>query len=114
MRVIVAAFMMGVMAQDPATITPEAAAKHVGETVVVQGVVTRVHTSDRSNTTYLDFGPKYPDQIFTAVIFSSAQSRFPAAKALEGKTVMVKGTIRLYKGKPEIVLEYAEQLRVAG
>jgi DNA/RNA endonuclease YhcR with UshA esterase domain len=79
---------------------------------VVKGVVTRVHTMESSNTTFVDFGPAYPNQTFTAVIFASAKSRFPNVEKLVGNTVLVKGRVKLYKGKPEIVLEYAEQLLV--
>jgi len=93
-------------------IAPEQAAQHVGEAVTVQGRVTGVTVSQKSHTTFITFGPAYPGQTFTAVIFESAQERFPNVKAVLGKTVLVHGTVRLYKQKPEIILDSAEQLNV--
>jgi len=112
MRALALGLVLLVAGQQPTMIAPEQAAQHVGETVVVKGVVSRVHTMASSSTTFIDFGPQYPNQTFTAVIFAKSQSRFPGVDKLVGNTVLVKGTVQLYKGKPEIVLEYAEQLQV--
>ena len=94
-----------------ATIAPKDAPAHVGQTVTVEGVVSEVFTSRRSNTTFLDMGGRYPDNVFTAVIFSSDAGKFPNVHALEGKTVDVTGPVRLYRGKPEIILHAADQIR---
>lgn len=89
------------------------AAQYVGQTVTVEGTVARVSFSRRSTTTFLNFGQAYPNQVFTAVIFRSAASRFPNPQQWEGKRVRVTGTVRLYQGKPEIVLETPSQLTAA-
>ncbi len=93
------------------TVSPTAASEHVGETVVVRGVVDEVHTSGHNNT-FLDIGGTYPNQAFTGVIFSEDVEAFPSAHSLEGKTVDVSGAVQLYHGKPEIILRSASQLRV--
>lgn len=112
MRALLTAVLVLAAGQQPAMIAADSAAKHVGEEVVVQGIVTSVHTSEHDSTTFLDFGPKFPGQTFTAVIRSAARSRFTGVEKLVGSAVLVKGTITLYKGKPQIVLKTADQLRV--
>lgn len=93
-------------------VTDAEAGSHVGEQVTVRGVVANVYTS-RSGNTFLNFGHPYPEQTFAGVIFRSASGRFPNPSQWEGKVVLVTGTIRLYKGKPEIILESPTQLRRA-
>jgi hypothetical protein len=45
-------------AENPPTITPADAAKHVGELVIVQGTVDQVSVTG-SQTTYLNFGVRF-------------------------------------------------------
>jgi hypothetical protein len=53
-----------------AVITPEQAKDHVGQEVVVQGQVSQIGASERSHTLFVNFGGRYPNHVFTAVIFS--------------------------------------------
>ncbi len=87
------------------------AVSHVGQTVTVEATAS-VHVT-RSGTTFLNFGAAYPKQTFTAVIFSSAVSQFPNPQQWEGKRVRVSGKVRLYRGRPEIILESTSQLAAA-
>jgi TonB family protein len=98
-------------AADVAVITPDQAKDHVGQDVVVQGQVTQVGASERSHTVFLNFGGRYPNHTFTAVIFSKNLQSFPDARSWEGKTITVRG--QLHQGKPEIVLERQEQVTVS-
>ena len=59
------------LAEDGRTVFDSDAAKHVGETVSVRGLVASVYTS-KSRTTFINFGKAYPHHTFTAVIFASA------------------------------------------
>jgi hypothetical protein len=43
--------------------------------------------------------------VLNAVIFSRNFQSLPDARSWEGKTIKVRGQVRLYKGKPEIILE---------
>jgi DNA/RNA endonuclease YhcR with UshA esterase domain len=90
----------------------EEASSHVGETVTVRGVVANVHTS-RAGNTFINFGRPYPNQVFTAVIFKERTRLFPNVHSLEGSEVLVTGEVRLYKGKPEIILRDPSQLKRA-
>jgi DNA/RNA endonuclease YhcR with UshA esterase domain len=100
-------------AQQPRVVADTQAARSVGRTVTVEGVVAQVSVSRRSNTTFLNFGRRYPNHTFTAVIFRSAANQFPNPRQWEGKRVRVTGEVRLYRGRPEIVLEEPRQLSLA-
>ena len=93
------------------TVRPADARAHVGQTVTVEGVVSEVHVASGSGMTFIDMGGRYPDNPFAAVIFRDDASKFPNVAALDGKTVDVTGAVQLYKGKPEIILKSAAQLK---
>jgi len=46
------------------------------------------------------------------VIFQSDAYKFNYVKSLENKTIVVKGIIKLYKNKPEIILNNPNQLSI--
>ncbi len=92
------------------TIQPADAQAYVGQTVTVEGTVSEVHTA-RSGARFIDIGGRYPNSVFTAVIFSGDASKFPNVDSLNGKTVDITGPVRLYRGKPEIILKDAAQIK---
>jgi DNA/RNA endonuclease YhcR with UshA esterase domain len=92
------------------TVEPADAKSHIGQTVTVEGPVDNVHTA-RSGNTFIDIGGHYPNNTFAAVIFSQDASKFPNVSSLKGKTVDVSGKVRLYRGKAEIILTNADQLK---
>ena len=61
---------------------------------------------------FINLGPAYPDQDFTAVVFADDASKFEALEGLQGRTVAVTGTVKEYHGKPEIVLKDPAQLKI--
>jgi TonB family protein len=97
----------------PPTITPAEAAKHVGEEVVVQGTIDQIATTVNL-TTHINMGGRYPKHVFTATILRAKQALFTGVKSYEGKPAEVQGVVRLYRGKPEIMLNDASQLRLVG
>jgi DNA/RNA endonuclease YhcR with UshA esterase domain len=58
--------------------------------------------SSRGNI-FLNIDGIYPDNPF----------KFPNIKSLEGKTIVVTGQIKLYRNKPEIILNSPNQIKVA-
>jgi exonuclease VII large subunit len=92
------------------TIAPADAKAHVGQTVTIEGPVGNVYTA-RSGMTFIDIGGRYPDNVFAAVIFADDTAKFPNVKALDGKVVDVTGAVSLYRGKPEIILKSADQVK---
>lgn len=98
---------------DGAAINAEEAARHVGENATVCGVVASATYAARSRSqpTFLNLDKPYPNQVFTAVIFGSDRSKFGEPEvSLQGKRICVTGAIRLYRGKPEIILHDPSQL----
>ena len=98
------------LAQEPKTYTASEAAKHVGETATVTDKVANVFESNKGNI-FLNFGARYPNQVFTAFIPKDSADQFPNLKELNGRTVSITGKIVLYKGKPEIVLDHPSMLK---
>lgn len=87
------------------------AVKHHGEYATVEGTIVATHNSGKA--CFLNFHPDYK-RYFTAVIFASAFSRFPAnpENYYYGKKVRVSGNIKEYKGKPEIILNDPSQIEI--
>ena len=91
--------------------TTEDAVKHYGEEATVTGIVTQVSTP-RNGIIYLNMGGKFPDNVFTGVIFKKEAAAFENVKELEGKKVELTGMIVEYKGKPQIILKKPDQIKV--
>lgn len=97
------------------TATVETVARQVGETVVFCGTPSEVHASKSPDgPVHVNFGGTWPDVAFSVVIFPDvAGNDVPGlVKRLAGKAVQVKGTVKDYKGKPEIVLKSLDDLVV--
>lgn len=87
------------------------AADYYGEYATVEGTIVATYNSGKA--CFLNFHPNYK-RYFTAVIFASAFSRFPAnpENYYRGKKVHVSGYIKEYKGKPEIILNSPSQIEI--
>ncbi|HXR94807.1 MAG TPA: hypothetical protein VN718_02950 [Rhizomicrobium sp.] len=94
-----------------ATLTPASAARHVGETAIVEGVVADVHAA--SNGMFLlDLGGQYPNNKFMAVIFPRNIAAFGNVGGYVGNRVQISGPIQFYHGKPSIMLINEGQIQV--
>jgi DNA/RNA endonuclease YhcR with UshA esterase domain len=98
-------------AKDAPSYPSSAAKAHLGEQATVVGPVSGVHVTGKGDT-LINLGAAYPDHDFTAVVFADDTAKFSGLDELEGKTVAVTGTIKLYHGKPEIVVKEPGQLRI--
>jgi DNA/RNA endonuclease YhcR with UshA esterase domain len=106
--------VLGSLPAVAASLSPEEAAGHVGETTTVCGTVASAHYTARSKSqpTFLNLGRAYPAQIFTAVIFGSDRAKFgEPEKTLQGQRICVTGTIKLYRGAAEVILNDPDQLK---
>jgi hypothetical protein len=86
------------------------AVKHYGENAIVAGKI--VDVAIRPAVVILNFEKPSTNAPFTAVIFPRSTNLFGNLSALKGKTVEVKGTIKNYHNKPEIILTNASQLTI--
>jgi uncharacterized coiled-coil protein SlyX len=96
-------------AADPPAIKFEQAEEHVGEEVTVDGRVLGVHCSQLSCV--LAFDPTF--NRLTAVIRSKNFESFPPGdldRLYSGRRVRVHGKIQTSDGKPQIVVETADDL----
>jgi DNA/RNA endonuclease YhcR with UshA esterase domain len=114
MKALILAFGLAVTAIPAVaeTITPPEAKAHVGQIVTVEGVVSEVHHAAPGKVIFIDMGGRYPNNAFAAVIFAEDANKFPNVDSLEGKTVDVTGAIKLYRGRPEIILNDPAQIKV--
>lgn len=85
------------------------AANHLGQNISVRGKIVRVDTS-RKGTTFLDYCSDYKNCPFSAVVFASNTGSFNDLNSYEGKTITIKGFIRTYQNRPEIILNNQSQI----
>jgi DNA/RNA endonuclease YhcR with UshA esterase domain len=93
------------------TITPRDASQYVGDYVTVAGVVSQVSRSN-GGTTFINFGGRFPNHVFYALIFRNHADTFPGVFELQGRNVAITGEVSLYNGKPQIILSSPGQLQV--
>ena len=101
-------------AQKP--ITPDQAANYMGKKMTVCGKVvgTKYLYKSKGQPTLLNLDKPYPNQIFTVLIWGSDRDKFiPAPETLyDKKNICVTGVIKDYKGKPEIIVNDQEQIKI--
>jgi RecG-like helicase len=88
---------------------------YVGKTITVCSKVQSTFvTKGEKKTTYINFGKPYPNNTFTAVIFSSDSGNFKyiPSEFLKEKNVCITGKVELYKDKPQIIVKKAEQIKI--
>jgi len=86
---------------------------HIGDDVMIcDKVIDAFKPAGENKLIYLNFGGKYPDEKFTAVIFPKDQPKFPfnPINVLNDKNVCITGKISEYKGKAQMVLNDPSQL----
>ena len=95
------------------TITAAEAKNHIGQNATVEGCGERSPSRPvRQGDLSLISAGSYPNNPFTAVIFKDDFNKFPTVDSLAGKTIDVTGQIKEYRGRPEIILNDPEQLKV--
>jgi DNA/RNA endonuclease YhcR with UshA esterase domain len=93
------------------SIRPQEAYHHAGDVMTVEGIVSQVSTSS-GGTTFINFGGRYPNHVFYAVIFRNSSDQFSGVQALAGRAVAISGKVELYKGKPQIILLSPNQIEL--
>src|SRR5581483_1019017 len=86
------------------------AGQHVGKEKCVRGKVIKV-TRLPSGTHFLNFCEDYRTCPFQVVIFRSDLKHVGDVRQLEGRIIEVRGEIKTYDGRPEILLKEARQLK---
>ena len=98
---------------SPQVIDWQDAAQYVGQDVIVEGEI--VHTYDSGKVTFLNFDEDYRHTL-TLVIFPDLYDAFPQppARYFKDKRIRVQGTVDMYKGAPEIIIQDPRQIQVVG
>ena len=98
------------------SIKPADAGKYIGEKKTICGVVASATYAVRTKgqPTFLNLDQAYPNQIFTVLIWGSDRKKFndPPETAYKGKTICVTGTIKSFRGKPEIIVRDPTQINI--
>ncbi|HET8825796.1 MAG TPA: hypothetical protein VFM77_11750 [Terriglobales bacterium] len=82
--------------------------KHIGETHCVTGKVVRVQASRKAH--YLDFCEDYRLCPFSVVIFSHDMKNVGDVRQLAGRVIEIRGEIKEYNDRAEIILDNRKQL----
>lgn len=85
------------------------APQHIGEYAAVKGKIVQVFMSNKG-TIFFDFCRDYKTCPFSAVIFSSDAGKFKNLRSYEGREITIKGQIKTYQGKAEIIINSPEQI----
>jgi DNA/RNA endonuclease YhcR with UshA esterase domain len=92
-------------------VSPDEAGQYISTNITVKGLVSQVSQS-RSGTIFINFGGEYPNVVFFAVIFDDYLDQFTDVFSLEGAVIAVTGTVKMYRGKPEIILTSNSQIKL--
>ena len=84
------------------------AGKHIGETKCVAGKVLHVKMAPRVH--FLRFCDEQIACPFTVVVFSHNLKDVGDVRRLEGRSIEISGAIKLYDGKPEMILSRISQI----
>jgi DNA/RNA endonuclease YhcR with UshA esterase domain len=105
--------------KDTKPLSPAEAAKHVNEKCTVEMEVKSVGMSKTGGVAFLNSEEDLKDEKnFTAFVGKEAVEKYKQAKVedltahFKGKTIRVTGTVKLYRERPEIVVDDPEQIQV--
>jgi hypothetical protein len=105
---VVAILLFSTILSAQTKITPDEAAKHIGDSVTVCGKIFGGRYFDRSDNkiTLLNMGAAYPQSPLTILIEADSRKNFsnkPEEFYVE-KEVCITGMIKEFKGKAEIIV----------
>ena len=108
MRILVI-FLLPTAAVAATCIAFDQAQKHIGETQCVTGKVVRVEAGS-GGVHYLDFCDDYRLCSFSVVVFSHDLKSLGDIRQLAGKMIEIRGEVKEYDDRAEIILESNKQL----
>ncbi len=114
--VFVLGWVLTAVELDAATLTATQAEDHIGEMATVCGMVASATFAARIKgaPTFLNLDKPYPDQLFTVVIWGSDRPKFHQPEVLyRGKRLCVTGNIKMFRGRPEIIVKELSQINPA-
>jgi len=85
------------------------AGQHIGETKCVTGKVIRVKTGTKG-VHFLDFCEDAMACPFTVIVFANDLKDVGDVRRLAGRTIEIRGAVKAYDGRPEIILSRISQI----
>ena len=85
------------------------ASQHAGETKCVVGKVLKIRIGNKG-VHFLDFCEDQLACPFTVVVFQSGLKDVGDVRRLAGRTIEIHGAVKLYEGRPEIILNHISQI----
>lgn len=110
------ALALGAASAQAKPLTPQQAAGAVGRRATVCGIAASIHFAARSRgqSTFVNLGAPYPNQVFTIVIWGDDRPSFkPPPESWQGKRLCVTGRIKLYRGTPEVIAYGPNQIELS-
>jgi len=92
-------------------ISYDQAGNFIGQKKCIYGKVINVYTS-KKGTTFFDFCQDYKNCPFSAVIFKSDAAKFSNLEKYQGRIIEVTGLVKTYQGRPEIIINEPEQIKI--
>jgi hypothetical protein len=110
MKKLLILFLISSFAKTQTT-TPDSAKYFEGSHKTVCGKITS--NQFKAGNMFMNFGAEFPNHSFTAVIFNKDVKNFPDSiiNKLHDINVCVIGKVKMYKGKPEIIINRPDQIR---
>jgi hypothetical protein len=84
-------------------------AQHIGETKCVTGKVLNVKVG-KKGVHFLDFCEDQVACPFTVVVFANDLKDVGDVRRLTGRTIEIRGALKMYDGRPEIILSRISQI----
>ena len=85
------------------------AGQHIGETKCVTGKIVRVKVGTKG-VHFLDFCEDQMACPFTVVVFANDLKDVGDVRRLAGRTIEIRGALKAYDGRPEIILNRISQI----
>jgi hypothetical protein len=109
-RVALLLFLFAVPSARGAECIPiHQAGQHIGETKCVTGKVIRVKVGTKG-VHFLDFCEDAMACPFTVVVFANDLKDVGDVRRLAGRTIEIRGALKAYDGRPEIILNRISQI----
>ena len=97
------------------TVPLDSVTSYVGKKITVCSKVQSTFVAKgEKKTTYLSFGNKFPNAIFTAVIFEGdlAKFKYTPSEYLKDKTICITGKVSIYKDKPQMIISSEDEIKI--
>lgn len=113
---VLSIFLLPFWVSAQQSITADQAASNIGKKMTVCGKVvsTKFLSRSKGQPTLLNLDKPFPNQIFTVLIWGSDRNRFKESPEdmYNSKTICVTGLIKEFKGKPEVIVNDPEQIKI--